>query len=74
MSLPSRICAACRRPFAWRRKWARDWHAVRYCSDACRSRRGASAARTPDGVRDGDAAPATVPARRPGRALPRGRR
>lgn len=35
--LPQKICAACGRPFAWRRKWARDWDAVRYCSDACRA-------------------------------------
>lgn len=34
---PSKLCAACGRPFVWRRKWARDWHAVRYCSDRCRS-------------------------------------
>ena len=34
-----RICAACGRPFAWRRKWARDWEQVRYCSDACREGR-----------------------------------
>lgn len=34
--LPTKICAACRRPFAWRKKWARDWDQVRYCSDACR--------------------------------------
>ncbi|KAA2213761.1 DUF2256 domain-containing protein [Teichococcus oryzae] len=37
--LPQKICAACGRPFAWRRKWARDWEQVRYCSDACRSER-----------------------------------
>jgi hypothetical protein len=37
--LPQKICAACGRPFAWRRKWARDWEQVRYCSDACRSGR-----------------------------------
>ncbi len=41
--LPSKICAACGRPFTWRKKWARDWEQVRYCSDACR-RRGASGA------------------------------
>lgn len=35
--LPQKICAVCGRPFAWRRKWARDWDAVKYCSDACRS-------------------------------------
>ncbi|WP_205853216.1 DUF2256 domain-containing protein [Zhengella mangrovi] len=34
--LPQKVCAACGRPFAWRRKWARDWEAVRYCSDRCR--------------------------------------
>jgi hypothetical protein len=35
-NLPAKMCAACGRPFAWRRKWARDWENVRYCSDACR--------------------------------------
>ncbi|MBU2956429.1 DUF2256 domain-containing protein [Paracoccus sp. 1_MG-2023] len=41
--LPQKPCAQCGRPFAWRRKWARDWDAVRYCSDRCRgdARRGA---------------------------------
>ena len=34
--LPSRICATCGRSFQWRRKWARDWESVRYCSDRCR--------------------------------------
>jgi hypothetical protein len=38
-TLPDKICAACARPFAWRRKWARDWEQVRFCSDACRSGR-----------------------------------
>lgn len=36
--LPTKICAACARPFAWRKKWERDWENVRYCSDACRSK------------------------------------
>ena len=40
--LPVKDCAACGRPFTWRRKWARCWEEVRYCSDACRSRRAAS--------------------------------
>ena len=40
--LPTKPCAACGRPFAWRKKWARDWDNVRFCSDACR-KRGASA-------------------------------
>ena len=34
--LPSKICAACGRPFAWRRKWLKVWDEVKYCSDACR--------------------------------------
>ncbi len=34
--LPEKVCAACRRPFTWRKKWARDWENVRYCSDRCR--------------------------------------
>lgn len=38
--LPSKICAVCARPFAWRKKWARDWEQVRYCSDRCRSAKG----------------------------------
>jgi len=34
--LPSKPCETCKRPFTWRRKWARDWDQVRYCSDRCR--------------------------------------
>ncbi|WP_239491983.1 DUF2256 domain-containing protein [Luteitalea sp. TBR-22] len=34
--LPTKICATCGRPFTWRKKWARDWEQVKYCSDACR--------------------------------------
>jgi len=34
--LPTKTCAACGRPFAWRKKWARDWDQVRYCSERCR--------------------------------------
>ncbi|WP_430637244.1 DUF2256 domain-containing protein [Sphingomonas hankookensis] len=30
------MCPVCQRPFAWRRKWARDWDNVVYCSDRCR--------------------------------------
>ncbi|MFM9026121.1 MAG: DUF2256 domain-containing protein [Planctomycetaceae bacterium] len=36
--LPTKICAACGRPFAWRRKWAACWEQVRYCSTRCRGR------------------------------------
>jgi hypothetical protein len=42
-SLPTKVCAACERPFAWRRKWARTWAEVRFCSDACRTGRRARA-------------------------------
>jgi hypothetical protein len=35
-NLPQKPCAACGRPFMWRKKWARDWAQVKYCSDACR--------------------------------------
>lgn len=50
--LPEKTCAACGRPFAWRKKWARDWEQVRFCSDACRSGRYSAArgvAREEDG-------------------------
>jgi hypothetical protein len=38
-TLPEKICAACGRPFAWRKKWARCWEEVRYCSKACQGRK-----------------------------------
>ncbi|WP_369333679.1 DUF2256 domain-containing protein [Corallococcus carmarthensis] len=31
---PPKPCAVCGRAITWRRKWARDWEQVRYCSDA----------------------------------------
>ena len=31
-------CAVCGRTMTWRKKWARSWDEVRYCSDACRKR------------------------------------
>lgn len=34
--LPTKVCAVCGCPFVWRKKWARDWDAVRYCSERCR--------------------------------------
>lgn len=39
--LPTKPCAACGRPFAWRKKWAKTWTEVRYCSDRCRAERAA---------------------------------
>ncbi|WP_435018341.1 DUF2256 domain-containing protein [Tundrisphaera sp. TA3] len=35
-TLPEKVCPACHRRFAWRKKWERDWDRVVYCSDACR--------------------------------------
>ena len=34
--LPTKVCAHCQKPFAWRKKWERVWDEVRYCSDRCR--------------------------------------
>jgi len=34
-------CRSCGRQITWRKKWARDWDQVIYCSDKCR-RRGVS--------------------------------
>ncbi len=42
--LPTKVCAACGRPFAGRKRWARDWDEVRYCSDRCRGDRRAGVA------------------------------
>jgi hypothetical protein len=35
-TLPSKPCVTCGRPFGWRKKWARVWDEVKYCSDRCR--------------------------------------
>ena len=35
-NLPTKICPVCHRPFTWRKKWARDWDSVKYCSERCR--------------------------------------
>ena len=36
VNLPSKPCQGCGRPFAWRKKWARDWEQVKTCSDRCK--------------------------------------
>jgi hypothetical protein len=53
--LPQKPCAACGRPFAWRRKWARVWEEVRYCSDACRKGRHPAASRSATAAKKKDA-------------------
>lgn len=32
----TKTCVVCNRPMTWRRKWARTWDQVKYCSNACR--------------------------------------
>jgi hypothetical protein len=34
--LASKPCVACGKPMTWRKKWAKNWDDVKYCSDACR--------------------------------------
>tara|TARA_B100000902_G_scaffold320694_1_gene313388 strand:+ start:97 stop:246 length:150 start_codon:yes stop_codon:yes gene_type:complete len=34
--LPQKDCHSCGRPFTWRKKWARDWDNVLYCSQRCK--------------------------------------
>jgi hypothetical protein len=34
-----RTCVSCGRTITWRKKWARDWDQVRYCSQSCRRRK-----------------------------------
>jgi hypothetical protein len=38
-NLPTKTCPVCGRPFTWRKKWARSWDEVVYCSERCRRRR-----------------------------------
>jgi len=44
--LPEKLCPVCQRPFAWRKKWERDWEHVIYCSERCK-RAAASTRRQP---------------------------
>ena len=39
-SLPSKPCMVCGRPMTWRKAWAKNWDEVKYCSDACRAKKG----------------------------------
>ena len=49
-SLPSKPCVACGRPMTWRKRWARTWEQVKYCSEACR-RKGDAVATSATGER-----------------------
>jgi hypothetical protein len=46
--LPTRVCQHCNRPFTWRKKWARDWANVKFCSDRCRMTARRTAGAAPD--------------------------
>jgi hypothetical protein len=35
--LPQKPCQTCTRPMTWRKKWAKNWDEVKYCSDRCRA-------------------------------------
>jgi hypothetical protein len=48
---PTKICTVCGRTITWRKKWARDWADVKFCSDACR-RRAKGAGATVDATLD----------------------
>ncbi|MDC3126918.1 DUF2256 domain-containing protein [Gammaproteobacteria bacterium] len=36
LTLETKICANCKRPFSWRKKWERNWEEVRFCSKRCK--------------------------------------
>ena len=40
-ALPSKPCAGCGLAMSWRRRWAKTWADVKYCSDACRRNKAA---------------------------------
>ena len=33
--LPKKVCPVCKLPFTWRKKWAKNWNEVKYCSKKC---------------------------------------
>lgn len=41
-NLPTKVCVTCGREFAWRKKWAKVWEDVQYCSRACREKKSKS--------------------------------
>ncbi|MFW5697830.1 MAG: DUF2256 domain-containing protein [Fimbriimonadaceae bacterium] len=53
--LPRKTCAVCGREFAWRKKWAKDWQEVRYCSERCRRRRSRRGPKSDAGFHSSDA-------------------
>ncbi|WP_083804361.1 DUF2256 domain-containing protein [Ahrensia sp. R2A130] len=43
--IPEKPCVTCGRPFMWRKKWAKNWDEVKYCSKRCAGQRNTVAAR-----------------------------
>ncbi|WP_445756890.1 DUF2256 domain-containing protein [Polaribacter sp.] len=41
--LPQKICLTCNKPYAWRKKWEKNWGNVKYCSEKCRRNKTAQA-------------------------------
>jgi len=41
-TLPSKPCSVCGRPMSWRKAWAKNWEAVKYCSNTCRANKGSA--------------------------------
>jgi hypothetical protein len=35
-TLPCKLCVACGLEMVWRKRWAKNWNEVKFCSDACR--------------------------------------
>jgi len=35
-TLPTKPCQSCGLPMTWRKRWARTWLEVKFCSDRCR--------------------------------------
>ena len=43
---PEKVCPTCGRTFAWRKRWARNWESVVYCSRRCGANKDTSHARS----------------------------
>jgi hypothetical protein len=35
-ALPQKPCVQCGRAMVWRKNWAKNWDAVKYCSERCK--------------------------------------
>jgi hypothetical protein len=37
--LPTKKCLTCERNFVYRKKWAKNWDQIKYCSEKCQKNR-----------------------------------